>query len=152
MSKRKKNKSWKPENIAIGVLVLCFFIWAITKIELVSKVNGWFAKDEPQIEAVAVDSLQTQLDELRPIYVTIENLNLRTEPSLKSSVLKKLPLHERVYYTGVKTDTTMRINIGRVIADEPWVKVILEDGEVGWLYGAGVHFYKTENPNSIGSN
>lgn len=152
MSKRKRNKSWKPETIAIGAFVLCFFIWAIMKIGLVSKVSGWFAKEEPQIEVPAVNSLQSQLDELRPIYVTIDKLNLRTGPTLKSSVLKKLPLHERVYYTGIQTDTTMRINIGRIIANEPWVKVILEDGEEGWLYGAGVHFYKTENPNSVGSN
>jgi len=152
MVKRKKKNAWKPETIAIGVFVLCFFIWAIAKIGVVSKVGEWFEKDEEPLEVVAIDSLQSQLDELRPIYVTINDLNLRTEPTLKSSVLKKLPLHERVYYTGIMSDSTMRINIGRIIANEPWVKVIQEDGTEGWLYGAGVHFYKTENPNAIGRN
>gem|GEM_PF-2891395 len=113
-------------------------------------VGNWFADDEPEEQIVtAVDSLQSKLDELRPIYVTIDNLNMRTEPTLKSSVLKKLPLHERVFFTGVMSDSTMRINIGRVIADEPWVKIIHEDGTEGWLYGAGVHFYRTSNPNAI---
>lgn len=152
MNKRKKKGTWKVETIAIGLFVLCFFIWAITKVGLVSKVNEWFDDDEPLMETIVVDSLQSQLDELRPIYVTIDDLNMRTEPTLKSSVLKKLPLHERVYYTGVKTDTTSRINIGTVMADEPWVKVIHEDGTEGWLYGAGVHFYKTQNPNARSRN
>ena len=148
--KRKRRKSWRPETIIIGVLVLCFSIWAILKIGLVSKVGSWFADEEPIQEVVApLDTLQSRLDELRPIYVTIDNLNMRTEPTLKSSVLKKLPLHERVYFTGVLSDSTMQINIGNVTANEPWVKIIHEDGTEGWLYGAGVHFYKTENPNAI---
>ncbi len=153
MMKRRKTSIWKPETIAIGLFVLCFFVWAIVKIGVVTKVSEWLAPDqEEEVIVTPIDSLQSQLDELRPIYVTIDNLNMRTEPTLKSSVLKKLPLHERVYYTGIQSDSTMRINIGRIIADEPWVKVIHEDGTEGWIYGAGVHFYKTENLNSIGSN
>jgi len=150
MARRNKRKFWKPEIIVITILVICFFIWAVTKMGLGTMVGNWFADDEPEEQIVtAVDSLQSKLDELRPIYVTIDNLNMRTEPTLKSSVLKKLPLHERVFFTGVMSDSTMRINIGRVIADEPWVKIIHEDGTEGWLYGAGVHFYRTSNPNAI---
>jgi len=149
MIKRKKKNKWRPEVIAIGLFVLTFFIWAIVKIGLVKKVSSWFeAEKEPVIEVVAPDPLQSQLDELRPIYVTIDNLNMRTEPSLKSSVLKKLPLNERVYFTGIVSDSTMKINIGRIISDEPWVKIIHEDGTEGWIYGAGVHFYKTQNLNA----
>lgn len=153
MARRNKRKFWKPEIIVITIFVICFFVWAVAKIGLGEKISGWFADDEPpeQITTTA-DSLQNQLDELRPIYVTIDELNMRTEPTLKSSVLKKLPLHERVYFTGMMSDSTMRINIGRIIADEPWVKVIHEDGTEGWLYGAGVHFYRTRNPNAAAAN
>jgi len=150
MAKRNRRKFWKPEIIIITVFVICFFIWAIAKLGLGTMMSDWFADDSTEDQIVAtVDTLQTKLDELRPIYVTIDNLNMRTEPTLKSSVLKKLPLHERVYFTGIMSDSTMRINIGRVIADEPWVKIIHEDGTEGWLYGAGVQFYRTSNPNAI---
>lgn len=149
MARRNKKKFWKPERIAIAVFVFCFFLWAMNKLELGAKVGAWWDKDDPdEVIEVAVDTLKSRLDELRPIYVTIDDLNMRTEPTLKSSVLKKLPLHERVYFTGVMTDSTMRINIGRLVADEPWVEVIHEDGTQGWLYGAGVHFYRTVNLNA----
>ena len=150
--KRKKRNFFKLETIIIGALVVAFFIWALTKIRIGERMSNFFADETPVEEVVVIDSFQLKLDELRPIYVTIDNLNMRTEPSLKSSVIKKLPLHERVYFTGIVSDSTMRINIGNVLADEPWVKVIHEDGTEGWLYGAGVHFYKSTNPNSVGIN
>lgn len=151
MAKRRKSSFFRLETIVITVLVLAFFIWALGKFDMFSKISDWFTPDvtEEEVMAAELDSLQNRLDELRPIYITIDNLKMRTEPTLKSSVIKKLPLYERVYFTGVLTDTTTRINIGRIHTDEPWVKVLDEEGTEGWLYGAGVHFYKTENPNAL---
>ena len=31
---------------------------------------------------------------------------------------------------------------GYEIADEPWVKVQHKRGRIGWVYGAGVNYYK----------
>lgn len=151
MAKRRKSSFFRLETIVITVLVLAFFIWALGKFDMFSKISDWFTPDvtEEEVMAAELDSLQNRLDELRPIYITIDNLKMRTEPTLKSSVIKKLPLYERVYFTGALTDTTTRINIGRIHTDEPWVQVLDEEGTEGWLYGAGVHFYKTENPNAL---
>ena len=146
---RRKKKGLRLETILIGALVIAFFIWALFKISIGEKIAQWMADDEPEEVVMPVDSLTMRLEELRPIYVTIDNLNLRTDPTLKSSVLKRLPLHERVYFTGVISDSTTQVNIGRVTTNEPWIKVILEDGSEGWLYGAGVQFYKTTNPNAF---
>lgn len=151
MAKRRKSSFFKLETIVIGVLVLVFFIWAMGKFKIHERISEWLKPEvtEEEVIASAADSLQNRLDELRPLYISIDNLKMRTEPTLKSSVIRRLPLHERVYYTGVMTDSTMRINIGRIIADEPWFKVLDEGGVEGWLFGAGVHFYKTENPNVL---
>ncbi|MBT8218803.1 MAG: SH3 domain-containing protein [Bacteroidia bacterium] len=151
MSKRRKSSFFRIEYLIIGIFVLSFFIWAMIKADIGTRVKSWLSSsksDTEQITAAPVDSLTMRLQELRPIYVIIDNLNMRSAPDLKSTILKKLPLHERIYFTGVTTDSTSQINIGRIIADEPWVKVIHEDGTEGCLYGAGVHFNKTRNPNA----
>ena len=44
------------------------------------------------------------------------------------------------------TDSTFQINLGKEVADEPWVKVRSKKGHVGWVYGAGVDYYKYKRP------
>ncbi|MEM6965582.1 MAG: SH3 domain-containing protein [Bacteroidota bacterium] len=77
-----------------------------------------------------------------PLYVTIKGLKMRTEPSLESDVILQLNLFEQVNFMGEVTDSTYQINLGYEIADEPWVKVQHRRGKVGWVYGAGVNYYK----------
>lgn len=76
------------------------------------------------------------------LYITIDGLNMRTGPHLDSSVVVKLPLFEEVIFMNEVTDSTQRISLGKVIADEPWVKVRTKRGKVGWVYGAGVHYHR----------
>lgn len=75
------------------------------------------------------------------LFVTIDGLNLRDVPDLKGKVLTRLKLYEEVAFLGEVTDSTEQINLGKVVADEPWVKV-QGRGHVGWVYGAGVSYYK----------
>lgn len=75
------------------------------------------------------------------LYVTMDGLNLRDQPNLKGKVLTRLKLYEEVVFLGEVTDSTEQINLGSITADEPWVKV-QGRGHVGWVYGAGVEYYK----------
>lgn len=153
MTKRKPSVV-KIEYVIISIFVLSFFIWAMAKINIGDKLKSWFSSSDPEIENVILspaDSLRNKMEELRPIYVSVDNLKLRAEPTLQGKILKTLPLNERVFFTGVVTDSTSRINIGRITADEPWVKVMHEDGTEGWLYGAGVQFYRIKNSNKSGN-
>lgn len=77
-----------------------------------------------------------------PLYITIDSLKMRAEPSLNAGVIMKLPLFEEVIFLNELTDSTEQINIGYEVADEPWVKVQHRRGQVGWVYGAGVSYYK----------
>ena len=77
------------------------------------------------------------------LYVTIDRLKLRTEPNLKSKTLRRLKLHEKVYFANERTDFKEEINLGLEMAYEPWLKVETLDGKVGWVYGAGVDIMKT---------
>lgn len=80
-------------------------------------------------------------NEYAPLYVTIDGLNLRDQPNLNGKVLTSLKLYEEVAFMGEVTDSTEQINLGEITPDEPWVKVSGR-GHVGWVYGAGVEYYK----------
>jgi hypothetical protein len=75
------------------------------------------------------------------LYITIDGMNLRDEPTLQGKVLTRLDLYEEVTFLNEVTDSTQQINLGSVTADEPWVKV-RGRGHEGWVYGAGVEYYK----------
>ena len=76
------------------------------------------------------------------LYVTIDGLKLRKEPSLKSGVVAKLELYEPVYFLNQKTEKTEEINLGYEKVTDHWVKVRTKAGKEGWVFGAGVHYYK----------
>jgi len=77
-----------------------------------------------------------------PLYITIDSLKMRSAPNLNAGVIMKLPLFEEVIFLNELTDSTEQINIGYEVADEPWVKVQHHKGQVGWVYGAGLSYYK----------
>lgn len=79
------------------------------------------------------------------LYVTIDGLKLRKGPSLDSLTIQKLPLFEKVYFLDEVTDFKQKINLGRKITEEPWVKIKTKKGRIGWVYGAGVHYHKQKN-------
>lgn len=108
------------------------------------------AVDSSQIVQAAADSAKAA-ENLQPsfkpeyytrLFVTIDGLNLRDKPDLEGELLVKLPLYETVYFMNEVTDSTFQISLGKETADEPWVKVRSKKGHVGWVYGAGVDYYK----------
>ncbi|MEM1318658.1 MAG: SH3 domain-containing protein [Bacteroidota bacterium] len=83
------------------------------------------------------------------LYVTIDGLNMRATPELNGTVLTQLSLYEEVTFMNEVTDSTQEINLGKEVANEPWVKVRNTKGKTGWVYGAGVHYYKMKHPGTI---
>ena len=76
------------------------------------------------------------------LYVTIEGLKMRKEPGLKGETIAKLKLDEKVYFLGKKSEFTQEINLGYETVTDHWVKVRTQSGKEGWVFGAGVHYYK----------
>ena len=98
---------------------------------------------QQQVLTNPIDKLTTtEVIRVTPLFVTIDGLNLRRGPSLDSAIIMKLPLNEQVGFMNEVTDSTSQISLGTEIANEPWVKVRHKGGRVGWVYGAGVHYYK----------
>lgn len=76
------------------------------------------------------------------LYVSIDGLKVRKEPGLKGETIAKLALHEPVTFLNQKTEWTQQISLGYEKVTDHWVKVRTKSGKEGWVFGAGVHYYK----------
>jgi len=76
------------------------------------------------------------------LYVTIDGLKLRKEPTLKGAVVATLELYEPVQFLNKKSEKTEEISLGYEKVTDHWVKVRTKSGKDGWVFGAGVHYYK----------
>ncbi len=85
---------------------------------------------------------QAQGPRYSTLYVTIDGLKMRKEPNLKSAVVAKLELYEPVSFLNQKTEKTEEINLGYEKVTDHWVKIRTKAGKEGWVFGAGVHYYK----------
>lgn len=163
---KKSNTSMLPklEILIIGIFFLCFLMWAVSRCS-----NTRSKYEQMAIEAQKQDSilkvLQTEIPEpikqieeaerpldetlynerYTPLYVTVENLNMRDKPSRKGKILARLKLFDEVIFLDEVTDFKEEISLGELTSFEPWIKVQTVDKEAtGWVYGAYVEYYKTK--------
>jgi hypothetical protein len=170
MEKNAKGLLPKIEIIIVGVFVLSFLIWIVPKcgsdrpekemdpaalLPVDSAQAPVAAKQVDSAVVVAPVAAAPPAAAAKPemqysrLYVTIDGLNLRTEPGLKSKVLVKLPLYEEIFFLNEVTDSTTELSIGYEKTNEPWVKVRTRKGQEGWVYGAGVNYYKKKRPGAL---
>lgn len=165
----KKTDRIRPrvEMFVIGVFALASMIWMVSKCnnarqeyqqealaeegneEEITSIAAQEQtqpekKKEEKVELVKPEAppLGTIKEKIVPLYVTIKDLKLRDKPSLEGRILTSLSLFEEVTFLNEITEFKQEINLGFEVAKEPWVKVKTERGYIGWVYGAGVHFYK----------
>ncbi len=78
------------------------------------------------------------------LFVTIDGLNVRNAPNVKAKSFGKLKLYDEVVFMNDVTKETTKLSLGTTEANEPWIKIKTKKGTVGWVYGAGVSYYKTK--------
>ncbi|MEY4903382.1 MAG: hypothetical protein RLZZ292_1197 [Bacteroidota bacterium] len=83
------------------------------------------------------------------LYVTMDGLNVRTEPNLKAKSLGKLALYAEVSFLNETTKEPQKLSIGTATVEEPWVKIKTQKGTIGWVFGAGVSYYKTKRKGTL---
>ncbi|MFT4758984.1 MAG: hypothetical protein ACI9XO_004797 [Paraglaciecola sp.] len=162
MTKRKAGILPKVEFLIIGVFFISFLAWTIPKCS--SRIvhedsepaeNALTSNPVDTVVAlipVRADTLVTTNPILTPssviandyssLYITINNLKMRRSPELKADVIAELSLFSKVFFMNEVTDSLYEINLGYEVAKEPWVKVRTKKGKEGWVYGAGVNYYK----------
>ncbi|MEM9885962.1 MAG: SH3 domain-containing protein [Bacteroidota bacterium] len=161
MTKKKSRKGLLPniEIIIIAVFFISFIFIMIPRCEsnieqeAVESTPTTATIDTPETENYAIppppqpeeSGTASRIIESRAslkLYVTIDGINMRKDPNIVSRILKKLALFEEVYYQGETTEKKKEIDWGGgIVTNEPWVKIETENGLIGWVYGAGVHFY-----------
>ncbi len=85
-------------------------------------------------------------DQYSTLYVTIDGLNVRKEPNRHSPVIARLKLYEPVLFLNRKSEQPEEVNLGRQKVTDYWVNIRTQSGQEGWVFGAGVHYYKTKHP------
>ena len=174
MEKNAKGLLPKVEIVIVAIFALSFLVWIIPKCgsdrpktetepEILQQTDTTQENTPPTTNALQ-DSIAARRARTQPpvvttpnkpepqysrLYIIIDGLNLRTEPGLKSSVLTKLPLFEEVYFLNEVTDSTTELSLGYEKANEPWVKVRTKKGREGWVYGAGVSYYKKKRSGTM---
>lgn len=160
MEKKPKGLLPKVELIIIGIFLASFLIWAYSKCSNKRQELATETSDEELATTTNTDTTTTdelvgptvappatleksfKAERYTKLFVTIDELNLRVKPDLGSEILVKLPLDEEVYFMNEVTDSSYQINLGDFIADEPYIKVRTKKGHIGWVYGAGVNYYR----------
>lgn len=155
-SKKKKGLLPRIEMTIIGIFFISFVFFMIPKCG--SNVENEKQAMETELTASTPEPVKDTLatpafapakiqKERTSLYSTINGLNMREEPHLASPILKRLALHEEVYYLNELTEKRQTIDWGDgLVTEEPWLKVQTDDGRIGWVYGAGLHFYKKVFP------
>lgn len=78
------------------------------------------------------------------LYGTIDGLKVHKEPGTKSPAVDKLKLYEDVTFLSQKTDWEEELSLAYNLpaVKDHWVKIRTKRGKEGWVFGAGVHYYK----------
>ena len=168
MAKKKTSYMPKFEVLIILVFFVSFIFWAVPKCTSTKEAYREQEEEDRLIE-MHLDSLQKSEEQAlvdkkkkeeappaepapisndkeryTPLYITIDGMNIRSSPTLKGKVLDRLSLYDEVAFMDEVTNSKDTIQLGAVTTVEPWVKVRTRKGKIGWVYGAGVSYYKTK--------
>ena len=150
--KKKKNGLLPRTELIIIIVLLSFFVlWAFKQCSD-SIIDPNIEEEKPliadtiglsKVESIAKDPDTVRIvTEVTVLYVNIDKLKLRESPNLKGELLEELPLGDKVMFAGEVTDSLYTLNLGRIEVTKPWVKVKTWKGKTGWVYGAGVDYYR----------
>lgn len=158
----------KVELIAIFIFFLSFTIWAMSKCSSTQAQYEQEASEDsthattattpanvpeaPTIPKPETPTTETNVKPKAPVkappekvtilYVVLDGLKLRKGPHLDSTIVRTLKLDNEVYFLNEVTNFKQEINLGDRVAIEPWVKVRAYTGHEGWVYGAGINYFK----------
>jgi hypothetical protein len=95
-------------------------------------------------DTISGGNLRIIKERVTPLYITIDGLNVRRGPGLNYDFIDRLALHDEVVFLNEISDSTQTIKLGELEVSEPWVKIRTAKGRNGWVFGAGVSYYKKE--------
>jgi len=160
----------KMELLIILVFFMSFIVWAMSKC---GETQAAYAQEEvdtkpepteektvekPKESAIETTTVTTDKtpakkavakttappEKVTVLFVVLDGLKLRKGPHLDSSIVRTIPINKEVYFLNEVTKFKQEINLGDRMALEPWIKVRTYTGHEGWVYGAGVNYFKPQ--------
>ncbi|MCX7743068.1 MAG: SH3 domain-containing protein [Flavobacteriales bacterium] len=117
---------------------LFFMSWVFTIIcWLVILTSCGKKLENSHIQLNQADSLKQESEEII-YYVWVDNLRVRKKPGKDGEVIRELKNMEKLIYLNEKSDFTEEVILRGQLYNEPWLKVKLPEGKIGWVYGGGV--------------
>lgn len=82
------------------------------------------------------------------LYVVIDSFKLRKGPDIRDSIMEYLRVGQEVIDLKQRTEKeeTFKIKQGLRPKTAPWVKIKTKKGNEGWVFAAGLEFYKSKDP------
>lgn len=102
------------------------------------------AETQPALgdSVVRIPNQQIIKEKVTILYVTFDGLNVRSGPGLNYGKVDRLKLYDEVVFLNEVTDSSYTIDLGQVAPTEPWVKIRTPSKKDGWVFGAGVDYFK----------
>lgn len=97
----------------------------------------------PKTLRPSISEQAARAEGLTRLYVTLENLNVRKTPAKNGALVTRLKLDEEVFFLNEKSSNKETVNLGKETVTDYWVKIRTQSGKEGWVFGAGVHYFKT---------
>lgn len=78
--------------------------------------------------------------EVEPVVLItwVDQLRVRALPSKSSRVVFELQQGDTVLYFHERTVEKEKVNLRGADFFEPWLKIEIQNGQTGWIYGGGV--------------
>lgn len=117
----------------------CFIIFLTWSVVACKGTSSDLSADNEVIVSENVDNgVQTLTIQPALAVVWIDQLRVRTHPTLESSVVAELKAGDTLYYLYERTVHQDMIILRDSTFRRPWLKVNTKAGQTGWVFGGGV--------------
>ena len=104
-----------------------------------TSINNYFKKTHT-LNQYLTKMIKNTLLNNNKLIVSVNNLRMRSQPSLEGEVIELLSLGSQLSYTKMKSSYTMQITLNNKEIEDYWYKVRTEKGKLGWVHGCCVNF------------
>ncbi|MFN4081113.1 MAG: SH3 domain-containing protein [Saprospiraceae bacterium] len=98
----------------------------------------------PKAARPSLNEQAARTEGLTRLYVTLDNLNVRKTPTKNGALVTRLKLYDEVFFLNEKSPEKETVNLGAETVSDHWIKIRTANGKEGWVFGAGVHYFKTK--------
>lgn len=125
-----KDMLGRNERLILIGIVSVFFLWAMSKC-----LRGSGESTETRAKSKNTSTNST-------VYVSTDSVYIRSGPARGDSVITIVYRGEQLFYSGQRSNKTVKIRLDGREYDEPWLRIETQSRKAGWVYGGAVRVYK----------